>query len=82
MGLFDWVEFKYKCPICGAEIGEWQSKDGECYLNVIKDFRDVNEFHDICKRCNTWLSFRRKKATSIEDYDLVTESLDRKGAAQ
>lgn len=29
MGMFDWVEKKpVKCPICGREIYEFQSKDG------------------------------------------------------
>lgn len=29
MGMFDWVEKKpVKCPICGREINEFQSKDG------------------------------------------------------
>lgn len=36
MSMFDWYspEGTYNCPECGAELREWQGKDGPCALFV------------------------------------------------
>ena len=36
MGMFDWYEPSgaLSCPVCSAELSEWQGKDGPCALFV------------------------------------------------
>lgn len=42
MGMFDYVNFKMKCPECGTEVASFQTKDLSCnHCGVwIEFFRD------------------------------------------
>jgi len=73
MGMFDYVNFKMKCPNCETELNEFQSKDGLCLMNTV-EFWEVDNFYDFCRKCGTWVSFilkeNRNKKYDIEDYKI------------
>ena len=71
MGMFDSIkDFKVKCPNCGVVVGNFQSKDGECMLNLV-DYWTVNHFYSSCGNCNTWIEYTLKRPRGkipIKDY--------------
>jgi predicted RNA-binding Zn-ribbon protein involved in translation (DUF1610 family) len=71
MGMFDTIkDFKTKCPNCGAVVGEFQSKDGSCSLDMI-DYWTVNNFYSSCTSCDTWIEYTLKRPRGkipIRDY--------------
>jgi uncharacterized protein (UPF0212 family) len=54
MGMFDYVEYEAKCPKCGASITDWQSKDGDCLMDVLTP-KDVRYFYTSCPVCGVWI---------------------------
>lgn len=56
MGMFDYVNFKMACPTCGAEMAAFQSKSGECSMDVIEP-DSVSNFYDWCEQCKTGVEF-------------------------
>ena len=74
MGMFDQIEVppKYcKCPQCGAELCDWQSKDGPCELALLQ-FYEVDNFYTSCAKCNTWIEYNYSEDSNrtMEDYTL------------
>ena len=61
--MFDYVDFKIDCPGCGNEVKEFQSKDGNCTLDILKP-HDVNRFYACCFSCGGWIEFERKEQLS------------------
>jgi len=64
MGLFDYVNVRVNCPICGKPIEDFQSKDGPCYLSVI-DPQYITEFYTSCDHCKTWIQYTRFERVNI-----------------
>ena len=56
MGLFDSVNYKAKCPNCGANIDTWQTKEGACILELLEPW-EVKYFHGSCE-CGAWIEAR------------------------
>lgn len=56
MGVFDYVTYSCDCPSCGAPIKEFQTKDGDPYLNTVEPWT-VREFHAFCDGCKACLRF-------------------------
>jgi len=54
MGLFNYVSYEAPCPKCGALIKEWQTKDGDCFLNTVEPW-EVSHFYAPCPKCNAWV---------------------------
>ena len=70
MGMFDYVNFKMPCPECGHEIRDFQSKDGECYMETL-ELSEVFRFYGSCDKCNLWVEFnRRPGSVVIGDFDM------------
>jgi len=71
MGMFDYVNFKLKCPRCGKMINEFQTKDGPQLL-IKLDFWDVKNFYNSCSACRSWVEFTLKKRPNrklkVSDY--------------
>lgn len=74
MGLYDIVTFEIKCPTCGVEISQFQTKESDCELGK-SDWHKVNNFYALCGKCGTWIEFTRKPAESIAEFDMVIESM-------
>ena len=53
MGMFDTVDFRTKCPCCGEEVSEFQSKGGPCLLLVISP-AEAGHFYGPCS-CGVWV---------------------------
>lgn len=74
MGLFDYVNFKTKCPNCGATVDGFQSKDGPCELERLEYWK-VKKFYSSCPKCNTWIEYELPKETQpkmpISEYKLT-----------
>jgi len=62
MGMFDNIKFRMACPVCGRTMSNFQSKGGDCLMNMLSP-KDVENFYSSCDTCNTWVEF-----------DLVTHS--------
>lgn len=56
MGLFDWVAFEMDCPKCCHPVRGFQSKDGECQLEVVLPWR-VQTFWSDCDGCGVQIKF-------------------------
>lgn len=56
MGMFDWIDFKCECPLCGHEVVGFQSKDGPCQLDTLKPW-EVRNFYSGCVECGGWVEF-------------------------
>ena len=73
MGLYDDVDFKCKCPICGAELTDFQTKDAGCHMGTV-EFWEVDNFYCNCDDCGAWIEFslygRKNKKVRINDYIL------------
>jgi hypothetical protein len=61
MGMFDYVKLKIKCPFCGEEIKNFQTKDTGCNLCEVEpqDIPFEGEFYSDCNSCGLWVQFRR-----------------------
>ncbi len=58
MGMFDYVHFEMRCPVCGRLLDGFQTKDGECLLDKVEP-DGLTTFYTMC-RCDTWIEFRRR----------------------
>lgn len=76
MGMFDEVKLEkpIKCPGCGIETSEFQTKDLDCCLEQV-DFRRVENFYHLCQNCKCWIEFQFKtkppELRTIEDYEMT-----------
>lgn len=73
MGMFDYINFKCDCPVCGAEIEGFQSKDGPSDL-VTLEYWEVDRFYSECPKCLAWIDFIRegkKPYAPINDYKQI-----------
>ncbi len=61
MGMFDWIDYEGECPKCGAEVKDFQSKDGPCNLIRLKPW-EVYRFYAMCRNCRSWLEYVRKES--------------------
>ena len=57
MGMFDYVNFNVACPECGANVGNFQSKDRECSMDTISPC-EVFNFYAPCE-CGAWIEYTR-----------------------
>lgn len=73
MGMFDWVDFKMRCPRCGEEVDGFQSKDGPLTLALVNvgtqratedhytcevgDEFTIENYYASCDECGTWIEF-------------------------
>ena len=58
MGMYDEINVDIKCPKCGSNEMNWQSKDYMCGLDMI-DPDKVQEFYTYCDKCDTFTTYRR-----------------------
>ncbi len=65
MGMFDSVNYECDCPVCGARVTDFQSKEGECDLLLLEP-KDVDYFYSSCDKCKTWIDIHAKPATERE----------------
>lgn len=64
MGLFDYVTgFSESCAKCGAAIPEWQTKDGDPYMNR-RPVEEVMNWYAMCRSCKAWNEYVRDPATT------------------
>lgn len=73
MGMFDYVNFKVKCPTCGMTVKGFQSKDKECTMDTL-EYWEVDNFYAMCENCETWVEYRRIKPANyapLSDYELT-----------
>ena len=85
MGLFDYVDFEMDCPKCGARLTNFQTKDGDVFMNKVSVW-SVDNFGAWCDRCKTSIAFYRKRPTEmssrptledvLKDYDMTAESFE------
>ena len=57
MGMYDSVNVVIDCPSCGEKLGGFQSKSGDCLLELLKP-DDVDNFYSYCE-CGTEVVFNR-----------------------
>lgn len=70
MGMYDSINFTMRCPLCKVDMGDFQSKDAECQLNL-KEFMAVEEFYTSCDNCELWISFRVSKEIIADTFAYV-----------
>ena len=81
MGMYDSIAFSMRCPKCGKELNNFQSKDNGCVLAVL-EFWQVDHFYDYCWDCNIKVSFTLKedirKELPITAYEMRIDGRKRK----
>jgi len=79
MGMFDTIDYKMKCPVCGNEVDGFQSKDKDCTLGELKVWQ-VDNFYASCDVCESWIEFNLKdearKKFTIDDYEMEYRKAD------
>ena len=60
MGMFDDVDYECQCPVCGHTLNEFQSKSGECLLQLLHPSEVVN-FYDYCDKCGAMTDFTARE---------------------
>ena len=76
MGMFDWIKLEIDCPVCGAKVNRFQSKDGPCILAEL-EFYELGNFYDICDGCGTRIEFTLKgmgQPRPLSDYEMTYQS--------
>ena len=73
MGMFDDVRYKAECIKCKKLLVNWQSKDGECILDLIEP-ESVNHFYGYCSNCQSMNNVKVEKSNvrfiqSIKGFD-------------
>ena len=73
MGMFDIIDYNMKCPVCGNEVTDFQSKDKDCIMSKLQLYK-VDNFYTSCVICGTWIEFNLKdearKKFTINDYEM------------
>jgi hypothetical protein len=57
MGMFDYVNYECTCPYCNENTSGFQSKDGDCLLEMLEP-EDVEVFYTMCDYCDSWIEFK------------------------
>ena len=69
MSMFDYVVgFECKCPSCGADVDEFQTKDMTRVMDNI-DFRFVDYFYTACPVCSVWITVEIKEETAKKFFE-------------
>ncbi len=76
MGMFNSIILKdpIKCPKCGAELSDWQSKDvryskypvANMLMTIILNSRINCEAHTFCDNCGEWVDLEIKKGKIVK----------------
>lgn len=69
--MFDYVDFKMKCPKCSADLRNFQTKDTECTMKTVRLYQ-VSNFYQDCE-CGAWIEFFRKEdlpENEIDKFDM------------
>lgn len=77
MGMYDYIVYSCKCPVCGDIVTRFQSKDGDRMLSKLKPYK-VKNFYTSCDICNTWIKFetiKKDKYKMIEPDMTLVEHL-------
>lgn len=82
MGMFDYVTYEAPCPCCGEPIKEWQSKDGDCFMEKYTPMGLLKEtdrrsivFYTFCRGCEAWVEIlMRPKAENLPRSNRTLES--------
>ncbi len=54
MGMFDWVDYECECPVCGAKVTGFQTKELDCDMDTVTP-QQALFFYSICSGCGAWL---------------------------
>lgn len=75
MGMFDDIRYEMDCPMCGANLRGFQSKDGDCALQKLTPAELAEqadpgiaygvEFYTMCDDCKTWVEVKFKQFRKV-----------------
>ena len=84
MGLFDYVDHRMKCPTCGTQIYEFQTKDRPWPELEKLNPLDLLNFYAFCPECRTWVEFTRvmPRAESIDAFVMTVRQDEAKKPAK
>lgn len=72
MGMYDYVDVKMPCHKCGRLLENFQTKDRECNLGMVK-IGSIHNFYGICDMCGAWNEYIRHAETGkwamFREYD-------------
>jgi hypothetical protein len=71
MGMFDYIRFKVKCPLCGTLVQDFQSKDGQCLLETL-EYWQVDNFYSYCNNCGNSIEYKleERRKIPLKDYSV------------
>lgn len=59
MGMFDDINYECACDNCGGKVRGFQSKSGDCSLDVLSPL-EVDNFYASCSECGCWVEFNQE----------------------
>lgn len=74
MGLYDNINVVIDCPSCGEKLGGFQSKSGDCLLDLLSP-DDVDNFYSYCN-CGTEVVFNRPAKKTQQTEKSPPDNLD------
>lgn len=75
--MFDYVNYECDCPVCGNEVDGFQSKSGDCLLEVLEPAQ-VDFFYSSCAQCRSHLEFEAKPVPRTNFSRVITGFKDGK----
>lgn len=76
MGMFNSIILKdpVKCPKCGRDLSDWQSKDvwyskypiANILMTITPNSRISCEAHTLCDNCEEWVELEIKKGKIVK----------------
>lgn len=73
MGLFNYVNFSTKCPCCGVDLKDFQSKDGDTIMTTVEPW-EVSNFYTSCDFCKCWVEYTIKDQFNFPNIKHLVEA--------
>lgn len=73
MGMFNYVNYKTKCPVCSTTLNSFQTKSGRSLTLITVEPYDVPNFYDYCNECKAWIEYTLIESGEYEEKIKITK---------
>lgn len=69
MGMFDHVDIKLSCPMCGQLVENFQTKDKECRLELVPFDDTILSMIGECDTCEAFIEIDKTSTVTLRECD-------------